>query len=177
MKIQVSVLPEGQNSFQWSSDKEPDLAKFVAGQVAKGYALQGNFRLDLDLTRLEPDYYLRGKLHYTLAQPCVLCAEVLTTATQAPFELALVRTDKVKGGTARLAEETDDLDIVCFNGNELVLDPILEEQFVLSVPLQPECGTPACLERSRQLLEKVHQTADHWKDQNSPFSVLKNLKK
>ena len=177
MKIQVSQLPEGQNCFQWNSDKEPGLGEFYKHQKSQGYDLTGPISLSMDLTRLEPDYYLRAKLAFALQQNCSLCGEPVQVKVDAPFELALLRTDKRKSGTARLAEEADDLDLVCFAGNELVLDPILEEQFVLNVPLQAECKTAECLERSRLLLEKVHEKADHWKDKNSPFSVLEDLKK
>jgi uncharacterized metal-binding protein YceD (DUF177 family) len=176
MKIPVSQLSEGQTPFRWDSATSPELALFYKHQASRGYALVGTMRVDIDLTRLEPDYYLRGKMAFQLEQTCAHCGESLQVPVEGKFELALLRTDKTRNSGPRLSEEADDLDLVCFAGNELLLDPLLEEQFVLNVPVQATCNTAECLERTRVLMQKVHSQAEHWKD-NSPFSVLQDLKK
>ncbi len=177
MKIKVSQLQEGENQLEYTTEKSDSLRKLVE-RMAKDHTVEGPFRVSLNLTKLDPDYFLRGKLQFLLKPDCSRCAESFPFPVDHKFELGLVHLANGKPQrTATLAEETEELDLNWFSDNELSFEPILEEQFLLSLPIQPLC-LPDCLGLCQTCGKNLNEEVCNcgaMKGPN-PFDVLKNLK-
>ncbi len=178
MKLVVSQLKEGENPLSFNSlhDKWVEaLLKHLQTQGA--YQVRGAFEMSGTLTKLEPDYYLRARLRFEVNQVCSRCAEPFALSVQHPFGVALAH---VPAGQAREStenEESEELDITYFSGNELELAPILEEQFVLSMPYQAVCQTDCkgVCQRCGKNLNLASCTCASGSKPNA-FSALKDIK-
>jgi uncharacterized protein len=178
MKLQVSQLQEGENRLEYSTEKNEELRKLVDSFGKAGHKVEGNFRVALQLTKLDPNYYLRGKMHFLLKPECSRCAESFPYPVDHAFELGLVHLSTGKPQrSATLAEETEELDLNWFSDNELVLDPILEEQFYLSLPFQPVCE-PDCKGICQSCGKNQNEGPCGCAEAKAPsaFEVLKKLK-
>lgn len=178
MKVQVSNIPEGENPFHFESKKDAWLKELAQNVESKGYKIEDPFAVDLKLTKLEPDYYMRGKLDFKIGQTCARCAEDFVMPMKTNFELALVHVPEGKAADPVLSEESEELDVTYFEGPALELAPIVEEQLVLSLPVQATCK-PNCLgicQTCGQNLNVNKCDCDNSKGL-SPFAdLLKNFK-
>jgi uncharacterized protein len=176
MRIVVSRLKEGDNPLSFSTLRDEWIKIVVAKLRQQGYPVQGDLEVNLNLTKIEPDYYMRGKLQFTVEQPCARCAEAFPLAVDQSFHLALAHVQKVPIHPTSLSEESDELDVTYFDGNEIELVPIVQEQFVLSIPYQPLCS-PTC----RGLCQKCGKNLNRstcqcdLTEKISSFSILKEM--
>ncbi len=139
MKLLVTQLKEGENSFQFDSVKD-GWVKVVLQHVEKqGYHVHGTMRIDMRLTKLEPDYYLKGQLGFEIMQPCARCAESFPMNVRHNFDVALAHVASTRVKRVDVAEESDELDVNFIEGDEIDFSPIVEEQFFLSIPYQSVC--------------------------------------
>ncbi|MFM8313374.1 MAG: YceD family protein [Deltaproteobacteria bacterium] len=177
MKIAVTSLVEGENLFHFDSTKDSWLKELVQEISNEGYQFNTPLRVDANLTKVEPDFYLRGKLCCSVEQSCARCAEVFDLKVNSSFEVALANVPSGKLRSPELTEESEELDINFFEGNEIDLNPIITEQFFLSIPYQALCK-PDCLGICQQcgsnLNTKMCQCAE--KKSVTPFSVLQEVK-
>ncbi len=181
MKLQISQLNEGETPLHFESSKEGWLKELMA-RIEKQtkevrFEKSKPMLVDLRLTKLEPDYYLRGKMNFALGQVCARCAETFSQPIQQGFELALSHVSSGRHVEAKLEEESEELDINFFEGNEIDLAPVLEEQFYLSLPLKAVCD-PNCKGICQHCGKNLNSgPCGCTKETNmSPFAVLKNLK-
>ncbi len=144
MKVLITHLNEGENRFQFENPKDAWVASLVQKIVDAGNNLLTPLQLQFSLTKLEPDYYLRGKVEFKITQACARCAENFTLPVQHSFEVAFTHllNNKVAGGKPSDEPEniSEELDINFFEGNEIDLAPVVEEQFYLSLPYQSICA-------------------------------------
>lgn len=145
MKLVIAQLKPGENLFHFQSPQEKWLQAAVAPLVAQGAVVTGPIEVQLSLTNLEPDYYLKGRMQFTLDQTCVRCAESFALPVDQAFEMGLAHVKTAGRQTVKpaLSEESEELDIQYFEGNELDLTPLLQEQILLSLPYAPVCS-PQC---------------------------------
>jgi uncharacterized protein len=121
---------------------------------------------------------MRGKLKFGLEQLCSRCAENFTLPVNSNFELALVHVPEGVAKSPQLSEESEELDVTYFEGPEIELAPIVEEQLFLSLPLQAVCK-PNCLGICQRCGQNLNvKKCDCDKSQElSPFAdLLKNFK-
>ena len=179
MKLVVSHMNEGENLFQYATPKEAWLNAVVSRAAQENVTVDGPLAVKLHFTKLEPDYYLRGELKYTLQQPCSRCAEAAKTPIDFRFELALshVPGPRPTVTTEKLSEESEEVDVILFHGPELELDSLVEEQLYLSVPYSILCK-PDCKGMCQVCGKNWNEGKCSCADKNvlTPFSVLKNLK-
>ncbi|NBX67950.1 MAG: DUF177 domain-containing protein [Proteobacteria bacterium] len=177
MKIAVTSLVEGENPFHFDSQKEDWLKELITHLTKEGYQFKSPLIVDANLTKVDPDFYLRGKLKFSVDQTCARCAEQFPLNVNSPFEIALANVPSGKLRSPELAEESEELDINFFEGHEIDLNPIITEQFFLSIPYQSLCK-PDCLGICQQcgtnLNSKMCQCAE--KKSITPFSVLQEMK-
>jgi len=145
MKLVIAQLKAGENLFQFASPQEKWLQDALANLATQGTRVVGPLDVKLSLTNLEPDYYLKGRMVFTVDQTCVRCAETFPLPVEQAFELGLahVKTAGREAVKPSLSEESEELDIQYFEGNELDLTPLLQEQILLSLPYAPVCS-PEC---------------------------------
>jgi len=139
MKLLVSQLPEGETAFHFESPKEGWIQEVIRHVARDGYEVQGTLQLDVKLTKWEPDYYLRGKTQFNVSQVCARCAEGFVLPVTHSFDVALAHLESAKALSPPPGDDGDELDITYFEGPELDLGPLLEEQFFLSLPYQALC--------------------------------------
>ncbi len=132
MKLKVSQLDTGENRFQFSSAKDKWLKGVIDHLGTQGYTVSPTgLDMDLVVTKLEPDYVLRGRLGYEATMACDRCAEPFSLKVKHPFDLAYVRSAQSEGD--------EDLDQTVFEGDEIDLKPLVEEQFFLGLPFALIC--------------------------------------
>jgi uncharacterized protein len=177
MKLMVSQMAEGENSFHFDSLQDKWLAEAVVGWQSREMQVEGPVVVDVKVTKLEPDYYLKGKLGMTLRLACARCAESFTSPVQHGFDLALAHVAQARGRQVTLAEESEELDISFFEGNELDIEPLLAEQFVLSLPYRALCR-PDCRGMCQRCGKNLNLGDCGCRAENplNPFAVLKNIK-
>ena len=139
MKLAINTLFEGVNPFHFDSRTDAWIAPILTGLESHGYKVTSPLVIDLQLTKLDPDFYLKGKLDFGVDQVCSRCAENFSLEIKHPFEIALAKVPSIKLRSPELSEESDELDINFFEGNEIELTPIITEQFFLSIPYQSLC--------------------------------------
>jgi uncharacterized protein len=105
----------------------------------EGYRFVTPMQVDLKVTKLEPEFYIKGKLEFTVEQTCARCAETFPLSIRHPFDVAMAKLPQVRVRGTEIAEKADTLDVNFFEGNEIALNPIIEEQFFLSIPYQSLC--------------------------------------
>lgn len=143
MKLLVTQLHEGENAFSFDSQKDAWLRDVVGAVRGQGHEVPGTMQVEMRLTKLEPDYYLRGRLRFQVKQACARCADVFPLPIDHAFDVALAHVTQHGVKKARpetIAEESEELDINFFEGPEVDLAPIVQEQFFLSLPYQSLCS-------------------------------------
>lgn len=182
MKLAVSQMKEGENRYHFDSGKDSWLGQVLTHIKGDGIETDGPLAVDLNITRLDPDYYVRGDLKYQVKQPCSRCAEVVDSPIAHHFELAFSHVASPRRGAVEKPTQQDDAegdasDLIIFHGNELEIEPVIEEQVILSVPYLSLCRQDCkgiCQTCGKNLNEGVCQCSE--KHLDSPFSILKNMK-
>src|SRR5688572_21036314 len=110
MKLLISQLHEGENHFKYESSRDAWMGEVVSHVEKQGYKLLSPLAADIHLTKLEPDYYMKGTLEFQVEQLCARCADPFSFGVKHPFEIALahVNSTRVK---PELSEESDELDV------------------------------------------------------------------
>lgn len=179
MKLITSQLHEGENPLSFSSEKDAWVQTLVNDISEQGSVLRSPMGLTLSLTKLEPDYYLKGRMVFEVEQSCSRCAESFGLKISHPIELALVHgTSGTSSQKTALTEETDQLDVTYFDGPDIDLDPLMKEQFFLSLPYQAVCKADCrgvCQSCGQNLNTKVCGCAEKVAP-ISAFEALKNFK-
>ncbi len=176
MKLIISQLNEGENPFSFNSISEPWLTKLVQSITEKGYQFVTPLSTEFKLIKSEPDYFIKGKINFGIEQSCARCAESFALNIKHPFGVSLAHIASSRPQKAPEKDEETDLDINFFEGNEIDLAPILEEQFFLSLPYQSICSESCkgiCQSCGQNLNEKLCGCSH--KDLASPFSVLQHM--
>lgn len=169
MKLVISQIKPGENLLSYSSESDAHLKVLGEELKAEGFRVDGPLKFQGTLHKHEPDYYLDGHLDWTVEQDCSRCAETFKSLVSHPFQLALAH-------SAGESQDSEDLDVICFHGNDLDLKPLLHEQFVLSVPFQSLCSESCkgiCQHCGKNLNRQECVCAE--KPSHHPFSVLKNV--
>ncbi len=177
MKLPISQLPEGDSSFHFESPKDSWVQDLIRDIAKRGYQVVGPMKLDLKLTKLEPDYYLRGVVQFSVTQVCARCAESFPLPVQQPFHVAMAHVAHDRHHKAEVAEESDELDVNYFEGPDINLAPVIEEQFFLSLPYQSLCR-PNCRGVCQQCGKNLNLEDCGCKAMEAPhpFSKLKEFR-
>lgn len=176
MKLKVSLLEPGENHFGYSSDKDKWLSVIGDRLQTQGYTPEGPLTTSLKVTKLEPDYVLSGEVAFRVEYTCDRCAEQFVLPIQHRFELAFARANKTVSAQD-FQEQSEQLDIEWFVGDDIDLLPLFEEQFMLSLPYKMVCSTTCkgiCQQCGKNLNEGDCHCASASAD--SPFAVIETLK-
>lgn len=165
MKVNLRHLQEGENRLSFDSRKESSLGDVTTRLETQGYRLPVGMRASLKLTKLEPDLYLEGSIEFSVERECSRCAESFLLDVTHGFTMAFSK------GTQ---DPEEDLDVTFFQGDEIELGPVVEEQFVLSLPYTPLCRVD-CKGICQQCGKNWNLGACECARGNptSPFAVLK----
>ena len=180
MKLQINTLKQGENHFAFHSSKEGWLNAIAEGWKKTGTPLKDGVQVNLNLTKLEPDFYLKGELSCLVERPCSRCADDFWMPLVHEFELGLVHIKNKHAKEADIAEQEEALDVDFFEGSEIDLSPIIEEQFQLGLPFISVCGPEVAGKfpcgKLRKELPYQSEGEETSSNESSPFAVLKDLK-
>jgi uncharacterized protein len=178
MKLNINHMKEGENTYLFDSREHAWLSDVIKQVSEKGYTLKSPLFVKLNFTKLEPEYYLKGQIQFSIDQTCARCTEPFDFAVNHQFDIALAHTShnhSIK--IDKIEPENNELDIHFFDEFEIELNPILVEQFVLSIPYQVVCKNDCkglCQFCGRNLNENDCNCATQ--NVSSPFSILKEIK-
>ncbi len=177
MKLVISQLKEGENLFDFDSTKEPWLIEMIKRITDTGHTFLSPMHVHFNLVQSDPDYFLKGKMDFHVEQICARCAETFDQSIKHPFAVSLahVESNRAHKTKSKEEEEDTDLDINFFEGNEIDLAPLLEEQFFLSLPYKSTCSETCkgiCQSCGQNLNLKTCGCSH--KNLASPFSVLQH---
>jgi uncharacterized protein len=141
MRLSILTLADGEHAFQFSIDSEKTLLPLKQEIEDESGLKIEKADTNLLLTKLDPDYYLRGKISLSVEQNCSRCMESFKGEITHPIEVGLLRVAHTKKKGEKNSDESEELDLVFFEGPLLDLKPILKEQILLGLPYQPLCKT------------------------------------
>ena len=96
------------------------------------------------------DVCVRGEVCTTLRFECSRCLEGFSYAAQTPLSQWLQPEGEDRPGAREVQLAPDDLECGTYDGEELLLDRVVEEHLLLTLPMRPLCGEdcgglcPAC---------------------------------
>lgn len=177
MKLRVARLEEGEHHFSYESGSASWLREMIDRNRSQEGVVQSPLNVDIWLTKSEPDYLLRGRIAYSLQRDCSRCADTIAMPVEHPFTLALANTRTAPAVAESKADESEELDVVFFEGDEILLDPIVQEQLVLSFPYQTLCND-SCRGICQYCGTNLNSTECSCAATNplSPFAALVSLK-
>jgi uncharacterized metal-binding protein YceD (DUF177 family) len=145
MKLGLAQLKTGENPLRYSSKEEAWVRELAASVAKEGTKVLGELEIDLTLTNLEPDFFLTGAVRFSAEQVCGRCAESFPLPIIQPIALGLAHVKSAGRGESedKLSDDSEELDIHYFEGNELDLAPLISEAIFLSIPFAPICR-PDC---------------------------------
>ena len=168
MIIQISGFPVEGKEFTLEEPSSLVSAGLNLGPVT------GRIRVDKS-----GDYFVvRGEVETTVTLRCDRCLEDYPYPVHTEVYAVLVSADLLReAGTESVELTSQDLDITSYEGEEFDLEPIVEDQIVLSLPLRNVCSEE-CLGICPTCGANRNRTPCNCLDNGpeSPFSVLRNLK-
>ena len=147
----------------------------ITADASECEALAQRFNL-LSLSRLEADYALsesngaieaRGRIRAKLAQPCVATGVAVPETIDTDFLLRFVAETSDEGGDEELEIDSQDCDIIGYDGQMIDMGEAVAETMALSM-----APYPRALDADTYLRESGVLT----EEQASPFAVLQSLK-
>lgn len=137
MRLDLTQIRTAQERFERVYQPEA----FAAGEddvrVASPVSLAFEIFKDKDAFRLV------GRTQTTLALPCSRCLEPLTAPVDASFDLRYQPHSAVAGAKSEQEIEEDDLTTAFYEDDEIDLEQLMREQFLLALPMKPLCS-PGC---------------------------------
>lgn len=136
MRINIhEIPPSGKNYFLTKADS------WVGEVIQKaGFDCSENFSTRIEVVRNKNDVVFRGTISTEVKLICSRCCEPYSYKIERDFLSTFCREYK-KGESLR--EEVkltkEDLDLTFFNGEEIDLTELLNEQLQLSIPYRPVC--------------------------------------
>ncbi|MBI4402943.1 MAG: DUF177 domain-containing protein [Deltaproteobacteria bacterium] len=177
MKVPITQLQEGENKFDLSSQSQSSLCNLMQKIAKAGYVFRSDLTAHITLTKLEPDYYLKGTVAYSIEMTCDRCAESFPFATTHPFEVALAHLKSKTSHPYEPSDKSKEPDRIFFEGNEIDFEPILEEQFYLSMPYHSLCKMD-CKGVCQQCGKNLNREQCGCKNpaQSTPFAQINGFK-
>ena len=95
--------------------------------------------LGFDIFKDKLQFRLAGRVQTTLELPCGRCLEPFTQAVDQSFDLRY-QPHSENTGEGELEIEEDDLTTAFYENDEIDLGHLMQEQFLLALPMKPLCG-------------------------------------
>ena len=132
MRVIVSEIPEGGVAVPIAGDS-------LDREALRGIVFDAPPVGDVFVEKAGLDVFVRGHLAAVLRLDCSRCLEHVAYPLDVDFRHTLRPCDK-RGMTSKEQElHAEDLEFGYYEGDLVELNPIIEEQIVLSVPMKPLC--------------------------------------
>lgn len=132
MRVLVSDIPdEGMsiafhgNDSSWDGLSGMDVASLPEGRIF--------------LEKRGRDVFLKGRFRATVRLPCSRCLEGFPFPVELSFRHTLRPLDRELRETREVELVREDLEYGCYEGDEILLDGLVEEHLLLNLPMKPLC--------------------------------------
>jgi uncharacterized protein len=103
------------------------------------YRVVAPITLAFDIFKDKLQYRLVGRVQTVLELPCGRCLEPFTTPVDQTFDLRY-QPHTENSGEGELEIEEDDLTTAFYENDEIDLGHLMQEQFLLALPMKPLCS-------------------------------------
>jgi uncharacterized protein len=141
------------------------------------YSIVAPVSLTFDIFKDKDRFRLAGRVATTLEVSCSRCLDPFTVAVDAPFDL---RYQPLAPNAVEVEREigSDDLDTAYYENDEIDLEQLMQEQFILALPMKPLCKDDCrglCATCGTNLNKATCDCSPQWEDPR--LAGLKALKK
>lgn len=184
MKINIFAIHETGREFKVKAGDEWVINLFKEILTSQNPQL-GHLKGEILVSRLNDIVSLTGQFEIPINPNCDLCLEAYNDQIIVPIHMNLSpqfkpdkKTTKHKEIEEELELNADDLDFTFYEGNEIDLASLINEQIVLALPTSYFCSSQ-CKGLCSQCGVNLNKTSCTCRDEmppDSPWAVLKNLK-
>lgn len=132
LKVHCSDIPEGGASVAFQSSDAP-------WDGLKGFSVEDGPRGRLSVRRRGRDVFVQGEIRATFWFECSRCLERFRQTLEIAVSQMLRPSDAVRSSAREIELNADDLEAATYDGEDILLENIVEEHLLLSVPMQPLC--------------------------------------
>lgn len=145
MRIQIDEIKEHGYSAEYLLEPH-ELHELTILETQRDLHLQAPVQVEVKLIRVGSMVEVTGQFVTSYTTSCGRCLESITRPLSASFELTFTNEPiKVHADEADAEEgvelTADELGLIFFDGKEIDLSEAIEEQVILSLPIQPLCST------------------------------------
>jgi len=119
------------------TEPEPAINRTLAAGPVHEFSLAGPVAVVLSYYRAGTELFFNGELKATTRAVCARCAEEFEGLNIRNFRYILV--PRVIGDHNGRDEQGDDLEFAVYDGDEVDLAPLVQEQVLLALPTRPLC--------------------------------------
>lgn len=120
---------------RFEREYQPD----AVGAQTEAYSVVAPVSLAFDLHKDKDKFHLVGRVTTTLELPCSRCLEPFTLPVDSSFDLRYQPLAEGAGGGERELGD-DDMDAAYYENDEIDLGQLMQEQFLLALPMKPLCS-------------------------------------
>jgi uncharacterized protein len=142
------------------------------------YTLVTPASLVFDIHKDKTKFRLVGRVTTRLEMPCSRCLEPFTVDVDASFDLRYLPHAELQHSAGEHEVKADDVDSAFYENDEIDLGQLMEEQFLLSLPMKPLCSDDCkglCATCGTNLNKGACNCTTQWEDPR--LAALKALKK
>lgn len=136
MKLLLQDIDESTQHLSFEQPGAPLNVRLAHGGVCD-YQLPGNAAVDIQYYRSGVEVFFWGTVSSEVIGYCARCLESYTFELSKEFSLVLVPEERLP---PRLELTEEDLDIAYYQGEEIDLSPLVDEQILLALPTRPLCS-------------------------------------
>ena len=159
---------------RFEREYQPD----ALGRENDDYTIVSPVSLAFDIHKDKQKFRLVGGVKTTLEMPCSRCLEPFTVDVDASFDLRYQPLAEQTHSAGEHEVKADDVDAAFYENDEIDLGQLMEEQFLLSLPMKPLCSDDCkglCATCGTNLNKAACNCTTQWEDPR--LAALKALKK
>lgn len=135
MRIQIHDIAESPKEFFWEEPTD-ELNKLFAQGSVRDYIFTRPVAIEVRCYRAGLELFFAGQAAGAVTGSCARCLESFDFQLQVPYAFVLV--PHGHGGAGDDLEE-EDVNLSFYRGHEVDLSPLVREQIILALPMQPLC--------------------------------------
>ncbi|HUN58295.1 MAG TPA: DUF177 domain-containing protein [Candidatus Binataceae bacterium] len=134
MKLRVDDISGEAKEIAFAEAEETINRTLEAGPVHE-FRITGPVNVEMSYYRAGTELFFEGELTAMTAASCARCAEEFVTPSTRSFRYILVPRALMSSAD----ERADDLEFAVYEGDEVDLTPLVQEQVLLALPTRPLC--------------------------------------
>jgi uncharacterized protein len=135
MKIAIDDIKESPKELSYTEEVEELNERLARG--VRDYRVPTGLAVDVTYYRSGLDVFFHGTLHGTVLGTCARCLEEYAFGLDHPFVFVLAPRVVATPATKLTP---DDMALSYYEGDEIDLRPLVDEQMILALPTRPLCG-------------------------------------